>query len=51
MPLEGQTATLLWGCLCACVLLALASQKPSKREFFVPTGTDLADKLLTIVLV
>jgi hypothetical protein len=29
------------------VCLCLASQKPSKREFFVPARTDLGVKLLT----
>ena len=29
------------------VLLCLASQKPSEREFFVPTRTDLGVKLST----
>jgi hypothetical protein len=28
------------------VSLCFASQKPSKREFFVPAGTDLGVKLL-----
>jgi hypothetical protein len=28
------------------VFLCLASQEPSEREFFVPAGTDLGDKLL-----
>jgi hypothetical protein len=28
------------------VCLCLASKKPSKREFFVPAGTDLGVKLL-----
>ena len=30
-------------------VLCLASKKPSEREFFVPAGTDLAVKLLTIL--
>ena len=29
------------------VCLCLVSKKPSKREFFVPAGTDLGVKLLT----
>jgi hypothetical protein len=28
--------------------LCLASKKPSKREFFVPAGTDLGVKLLKL---
>jgi len=28
------------------VSLCLASQKPSERDFFVPSGTDLGVKLL-----
>ena len=32
------------------VFLCLASQKPSEREFFVPAGTDLAVKLLILVV-
>ncbi len=43
MPLEVETASPWWGCLCAC---SLASQKPSEREFFVPARTDLGVKLL-----
>jgi hypothetical protein len=31
------------------VFLCLASQKPSKREFFVPARTDLGVKLLTVL--
>ena len=31
------------------VCLCLASKKPSEREFFVPTGTDLGVKLLSFV--
>ena len=30
------------------VSLCLASQNPSEREFFVPAGTDLGVKLLTV---
>jgi hypothetical protein len=30
------------------VSLCLASHKPSEREFFVPTGTDLGVKLLMV---
>ena len=30
------------------VFLCLASQKPSKREFFVPARTDLCVKLFTL---
>ena len=30
-------------------MLCLASKKPSEREFFVPAGTDLDVKLLTIL--
>jgi hypothetical protein len=33
------------------VSLCLASKKPSKREIFVPDGTDLAVKLLRKLLV
>jgi len=33
------------------VFLCLASQKPSKREFFVPAGTDSGVKLLTHLVV
>jgi hypothetical protein len=36
-----------WGCLCA---VCFASRQPSKQEFFVPTRTDLAVKLLKVVL-
>ena len=43
MPLEVETASPWWGCLCAC---SLASQKPSERKFFVPARTDLGVKLL-----
>jgi hypothetical protein len=43
MPLEVETASPWWGCLCAC---SSASKKPSKQEFFVPAGTDLGAKLL-----
>ena len=28
------------------VFLCLASEEPSEREFFVPTGMDLGDRLL-----
>ena len=31
------------------VSLCLASQKPSKREFFVPAGMDLGVKLLRVI--
>ena len=31
------------------VSLCLASQKLSKREFFVPAGTDLGVKLLRVI--
>jgi hypothetical protein len=32
------------------VCLCLASKKPSKREFFVPAGTDLGVKLLNKIV-
>ena len=39
---NGSTMVVVFVCLC------LGSKKPSEREFFVPAGTDLAVKLLTI---
>jgi len=33
------------------VSLCLANQKPSEREFFIPTGTDLSVKLLSVMAV
>jgi hypothetical protein len=33
------------------VSLCLASKKPSKREFFIPTGTDLGVKLLSSLFI
>ncbi len=42
-PAGGENGSIMVGMfLCLC----LASKKPSEREFFVPAGTDLADKLL-----
>jgi hypothetical protein len=38
LPLEGGNGFSMVGMF---VCLCLASQKPSKREFFVPTRTDL----------
>jgi hypothetical protein len=32
------------------VCLCLVSKKPSKREFFVPAGTDLGVKLLKVAI-
>jgi len=43
MTLEGKTAH-HGGDVC---VLVLASQKPPKREFFVPAGTHLGVKLLS----
>jgi hypothetical protein len=40
---NGPIMVVVFVCLC------LASKKPSKREFFVPAGTDLGVKLLSIV--
>jgi hypothetical protein len=42
MPLERQLAPSWWGCLCA---VCFASQKHSKREFFVSNRMNLAVKL------
>ena len=39
---NGSIMVVVFVCLC------LASKKPSEREFSVPTGTDLGDKLLSI---
>jgi len=40
----GENSSIMVGMF---VLLCLASQKPSTREFFVPARTDLGVKLLT----
>ena len=40
---NGSIIVGMFACLC------LASQKPSKREFFVPTRTDLGVKLLRVI--
>jgi len=40
MPLEGEMASSWWGFVCLC----LASQMPSKQDFFVPK-TNLGVKL------
>jgi hypothetical protein len=40
----GENGSIMMGIFVSCVL---ASKKPSKREFFVPAGMDLAVKLLT----
>jgi hypothetical protein len=39
----GENGSIMMGMF---VCLCLASQKPSKREFFVPARTDLGVKLL-----
>ena len=42
---NGSIMVVVFVCLC------LASKKPSEREFFVPAGTDLGVKLLSISIV
>jgi len=43
---RGENGSSWWGCLCD---VCFASKKSSKREFFVPAGTHLAVKLLSIL--
>ena len=42
---EGENGSIMVG---MCVCLCLATQKPSKQEFFIPARTDLGVKLFNI---